>query len=163
PVEWRAFDTLAEPLAPREGRVIVGLELPSSIDERALDRAAVHAAEHVRRGAHAIAVGDNAVLSRFASIAASQQIAVRSVQSPMLTSDELLTLIRQWTADVSAQKVCWTWSALTMAAGSFERGAAPIDRTMHNAVMLCLVSRQRIITTWHVSGAIAHGQYLLDA
>jgi hypothetical protein len=84
-------------------------------------------------------------------------------QPPMLTHDELLTLIRQWTADVTAQKVCWTWSALTMAAGSFERGTAPIDRTIHNAVMLCLVSRQRIITTWHVSGAIAHGQYLLDA
>lgn len=168
PVEWRSIDTLAtEPVVAStdgaRGRTVVGVELSQAMNERLVASAAASAADMVKRGVHVVALGPADSLDQFGRVAAARDVATRKEELLTFTRDELLALVRQWTADVTAQKVCWTWSALIMAAGSFERGTAPIDRTMHNALMLCLAGRQRIVTTWHVSGAVAHAQYLLDA
>ncbi len=164
-IEWRSLDEMMRSesgdLAQRG--LVIGVDVPEGIDARSLARVVSSIARITARTVHVVARGRQADLSALATAASGAGVTVARRAWPTITQDNLVAFVRDWTARVTSRRIHWSWSALSLAANAFEQGDGPLDRIMHNAVMLCITCGDRVLTTWHVSGALAHSQYLLAA
>lgn len=169
-LEWRSLETMMrtdstlatdDVMMPRG--LVVGMDVPAAADARSLRDVAACVARLTKRGAHVVARGPGMELRLLGNAAAVEGIRVVHRTWPPLAASDIAAFVREWTTNVTKRRVRWSWSALSLLTTSFEQGDAPIDRTMHNALMLCLLGGDRVLTTWHVSGGLAHSQYLLVA
>lgn len=167
-LEWRGLDEMLQPESLIESGqvhrgVVIGMAVPSGVDSRLLTLVGGCVTQITALGAHVVARGRRADIDILAEAAAAAAVQVARPAWSDLPQKELAPFVREWTALVTGRQVHWSWSALTRAIEAFSRGEAPLDRIMHNAVMLSLAGGDRVLTTWHVSGALAHSGYLLAA
>ena len=83
-----------------------------------------------------------------------------NVVMPKFTTRELEEYTDTWTEVATQERLLWTPDAHLLLQHNYEQREIPLDRLVHNAIVLALSNKDRLVTTWHVCGASIHKNIL---
>jgi serine/threonine protein kinase len=84
----------------------------------------------------------------------------RSVGMPEMRAGERGQYVRLWTQHATGDRLRWTDDALRLIRHSETFRKRPVDRMVHNAILIAHHAGMKVLTSWAVLGADAHGDYI---